>query len=379
MSSSPSPSVNLLDMASSVLASAVSSSLSIRAFAEPSDGDNDNKNTRLKPDGTFVTDADFAAQSIITSAVRRVSANVRILGEESPETVAKIPEEDLEHESDLVVQANCRREIYLRFRSRNLPLSALQPMPLASSSSASSTSANDASLDLSEEEKKEVVVDVSRVCVIIDPLDGTSSYAKGRYDVVSILISVNLDYQPHFGVICKPFGYDGLPSIMDSRCAAVYGGPLIGGGFIAGAEALKATGQGSEPTGAKDLPRAVISSSRSKGVVEDVCQQLGSLGVIHPEPLHISGAGEKSLRLVLRRNDEGLWFFPREGTSLWDIAASDAILRSLGGKVTDKYGRPLDYSKSRDDADNLDGIIACSDERLHAECMRVFKDGNWEE
>jgi 3'-phosphoadenosine 5'-phosphosulfate (PAPS) 3'-phosphatase len=142
---------------------------------------------------------------------------------------------------------------------------------------------------------------------------------------------------------------------------------------------LKGPSHGSQPTGAQYLPRAVISSSRSKGVVEDVCQQLGSLGVIHPEPLHISGAGEKSLRLVLRRNDEGLWFFPREGTSLWDIAASDAILRSLGGKVTDKHGRPLDYSKSRDDADNVDGIIACSDHRLHAECMRVFKEGNWEE
>jgi fructose-1,6-bisphosphatase/inositol monophosphatase family enzyme len=374
--SSSAPSVNLLDMASSVLASAVASSLSIRAFAQPSDGDNDSKNARLKPDGTFVTDADFAAQSIITSAVRRVSANVRILGEESPETVAKIPNKELEHESDLRVQANCRRELYLRFKNRNQPLSASLPMPLASSSSDNSTPANDVSFELSEEEKKEVVVDVSRVCVIIDPLDGTSSYAKGLYDVVSILISVNLDYQPHFGVICKPFGYDGLPSIMDLKCAAVYGGPLIGGGFIAGAEALKGPSHGSQST---YLPRAVISSSRSKGVVEDVCQQLGSLGVIHPEPLHISGAGEKSLRLVLRRNDEGLWFFPREGTSLWDIAASDAILRSLGGKVTDKHGRPLDYSKSRDDADNVDGIIACSDHKLHAECMRVFKEGNWEE
>lgn len=369
------PSVNLLEMASSVLASSVSSSLSIRAFAQPNDAAQDSKNARLKADGSFVTDADFAAQSIITRAVQRVSQNVRILGEESPEGVAEASRDNLEHASDKAVLENCRNEIFRRFKTRGLTSMEEAPNQPLSPSSAGKAAGDEDLFQLSKEQEKEVMVEASRICVIIDPLDGTSSYAKGKYDAVSILISVNLDFQPHFGVICKPFGYEGISPIMESGCAAVYGGLLIGGGFIAGGGPL--TPLSGDNGG--DAPRAVISSSRSKGVVENVCKQMGELGVIDPVPMHISGAGEKSLRLVLRRHNEGLWFFPRSGTSLWDIAASDAILRALGGKVTDKHGRPLDYSKSRAEAENMDGIIACSSEKIHEACMQVFQEKDWDE
>ena len=386
MASSSSSTVNILDMASSVLASAVSASESIRAFAQPlGESEEDQKNARLKADGSFVTDADFAAQSIITRAVQEINKEVRILGEENPEGVAKVNNDNLQCKVDPVVYERSREEVYLRYRNRpqngspketNLELS----LPLANSeTNATGNTTNDVSFALSEDEETEVLIDASRVCVIIDPLDGTSSYAKGEYDAVSVLISVNLDFQPYFGVICKPFGCSGVPSILSTKCMAVYGGPLLGAGYIAGGEPLKAFVAPPEGAAKDDLPRAVISSSRSKGIVEDVCRHLGSLGVLHPDPMHISGAGEKSLRLILRQQNEALWFFPRGGTSLWDIAASDAILRSTGGIVTDKFGNKLDYSKSRDEAENLAGVVACSSEKLHADCMRIFQEQKWEE
>ena len=380
--SSSSSTVNLLDMASSMLASAVSASLSIRSLAQPSSSDEDLKNARLKADGSFVTDADFAAQSIITRAVQRVSERVRILGEENPEGVARLADDDkLQYSnSDKNIYERCREELFLRFKQQRPDAAATNAeitLPLSSSATEKTTVAS-ANYTLSEEEEKDVIVEASRVCVIIDPLDGTKSYAKGDYDAVSVLISLNLDFQPYFGVICKPFGYEGLSPIMDTQCAAVYGGLLIGGAYIAGGKPLDVYTAGTS-TETEDLPRAIISSSRSKGVVEDVCRHLGKIGLIHPEPMHISGAGEKSLRLVLRRHNEALWFFPKSGTSLWDIAASDAILRSLGGKVSDKFGRPLDYSKSRTEAENIDGIIASSDGKLHAECIRIFQEKDWDE
>jgi 3'-phosphoadenosine 5'-phosphosulfate (PAPS) 3'-phosphatase len=72
-----------------------------------------------------------------------------------------------------------------------------------------------------------------------------------------------------------------------------------------------------------------------------------------------------------------LWFYPKPGTSLWDVAAPDALLRALRGKLTDKYGRDIDYDKSREAAENVDGIVACIDADLHAKCIALFQQGDW--
>ena len=225
---------------------------------------------------------------------------------------------------------------------------------------------------------EECVVDASRVGVIVDPLDGTKAYAQGEYDAVSILICITLDFQPYFGVIGKPFGYlegANLTSMLDTSCITIYGGSLLKGVYIAGGQSIEASPIAAEKE--DDLPRAVISSSRSKGVVRDFCLHLAKYNLIHKEPLLISGAGEKSLRLILQFNNEALWFFPKSGTSLWDVAAPDAILRSLGGKLTDKFGNEMDYSKTRADAENMEGVVACIDSELHAKCIALFKEGDW--
>jgi 3'(2'), 5'-bisphosphate nucleotidase len=217
----------------------------------------------------------------------------------------------------------------------------------------------------------EYIVDASRVSVYVDPLDGTKSYAKGDYDAVTILVAIILDNLPYFGVITKPFGYKSYSTILETNCFSVYGGALLKGVYLAGGMKCEVNALGD------DLPRAVISSSRSEGIVRDFVDHLAAHHVIHPDPILVSGAGEKSLRLVLGNEKETLWFFPKAGTSRWDVAASDALLRALGGVVTDKYGQELDYSKSREDAENVDGIIASNSSTLHAECIRLFEEGDW--
>jgi 3'-phosphoadenosine 5'-phosphosulfate (PAPS) 3'-phosphatase len=189
---------------------------------------------------------------------------------------------------------------------------------------------------------------------------------------VSILIAIILDRRPCFGVIsCKPFGHPGQISILDTGCVAFYVGTLLGAVYTAGGSIC--TLQQKEGV----LPRAVISSSRSMmGVVQEFVSLLGEKGMIDPVPMLVTGAGEKSRRIILRAESEGLWFFPKEGTSLWDVAASDALLRSIGGKLTDKFGHDMDYyDKSSTEADNKDVVIACYDDKLHAECIRLFHEG----
>ncbi|GKY94625.1 hypothetical protein MPSEU_000428000 [Mayamaea pseudoterrestris] len=355
--------VNLLDLASAAVACTVTASHSICKISAHHGDNGDSKNTRLKPDGSFVTDADFKAQGVIVQAIRSVSTNVRIVGEESEEEMASHIEEGF---LDDDILARTREELYLRVSQQESP----DQFPL------SAASLNKASRPITFPVDSEV--DVSRVSIIVDPLDGTKSYANGDYDCVSILIGIVVDNVPVFGVVGKPFSYTGLSPILKTSCVTIYGGSLCNGVFVAGqSEPIKRTPLNADAA-LIDLPRAVISTSRSEGVVHDFCIHLGEKGLVYPEPMMCSGAGEKSLRLILQRRNEALWFFPKAGTSLWDVAAPDALLRALGGRMSDKFGNDMDYSKPREEAENTDGVVACIDAELHAKCIQLFREGDWD-
>jgi 3'-phosphoadenosine 5'-phosphosulfate (PAPS) 3'-phosphatase len=285
-----------------------------------------------------------------------------------------------EEKSSTIFQL-AQEEISLRYNfnsgSTTVPLPL--PLPLAQKSTQGSPTTTPATpatattaAESDHQRMEEYEVDASRVSVFIDPLDGTNAYAQGEYETVSILAGIILDHKPCFGVICKPFGYAGHTSVLDTGCVAFYGGSLLGAAYTAGGASI-----GKITTKEEELPRAVISSSKAKGVVQDFVTHLGNKDMLHPEPLMVSGAGEKSLRIILRSENEGLWFSPKAGTSLWDVAASDALLRTMGGRLTDKHGNEMDYSKSQKEALNQNGVIACYDEKLHAECIRLFMEGSW--
>jgi 3'-phosphoadenosine 5'-phosphosulfate (PAPS) 3'-phosphatase len=359
--------VNLLDLAASALIATVGASGPIRSYSTINDSDDDKKNAHFKKDGTVVTDADFEAQGIIVRALRQTPGDFRIIGEESQEEMELHMKEETQGEAEERKRLFrlAQLEMYNRFQHIDM-----EAPPL---SHENVDIPDDTILPSMEElsDSPEYIVDASRVSVYVDPLDGTKSYAKGDYDAVTILVAIILDNVPYFGVITKPFGYKSYSTILETHCVSVYGGALLKGVYLAGGTKCEVNALGD------DLPRAVISSSRSEGIVRDFVDHLAEHDVIHPDPILVSGAGEKSLRLVLGNEKETLWFFPKAGTSRWDIAASDALLRALGGAVTDKYGQELDYSKSREDAENVDGIIASNSSTLHAECIRLFKEGDW--
>jgi len=344
---------------------------------------------RLKADGSVVTDADFAAQSVIVQALQAVSNEIRIVGEESEEEMATKSITGHEERSQKMFQL-AQREIQMRYNYSSEAgegtFSEDEALPLAQSSRLAEDDTTHAETKTSPpstsqehqlpQKLKDFQVDPSRVSVFIDPLDGTKCYAEGEFEAVSILVGIVLDDAlPCFGAICKPFGYSGHTSVMDTGCVVFYGGTLLGAAYTAGGSSLRNSLEEKRP---EDLPRAVISSSKAKGIIKEFVTHLGNKGIVQSEPLLVSGAGEKSLRMIIRSHKEGLWFYPKAGTSLWDVAASDAILRILGGKLTDKHGKNMDYSRSQKEALNSDGVVACYDATLHAECIRLFTEGSWE-
>jgi len=314
-------------------------SITDNADTEPISTSKDRVGARIKLDGTIVTDADGASQRIIVENIRKISTEIRIVGEESKEDVANgghCEEEDI---FDETILHEVSQDIHSRIQNK--------------------------SLDNTES-------DAERVSVFIDPLDGTKNYANGRYDSVTILIAIVLDNIPLFGVVCKPFGQTG-ENFIDSGCFVIYGGTLLDGAFIAGGGQCRPNfNENGEP-----VYKAVISKSRSAGIVQQCLQKLHAKGFVDKDPLHISGAGEKTLRLVLGTNHESLWFFPKPGTSLWDVAAADALLTAVGGKLTDRHGNPIDYSKNRLDAENTTGIVACNNLHLHQQCIQTFNEGGF--
>lgn len=381
--------VNLLELATASLASTILASRPIRTLSTT---------TRVKTDGSPVTDADGAAQRIICNLLRKVSPKIRIVGEEtlqevesgsrtidrnfwigiSPKTRRKEMQKEADEEEILL--QNIFHELCERRRNVTETLENIS---------------SPTNLLFIEEE-----VAPHRVSVFIDPLDGTSAYTKGDYESVTILVGIIVDNSPIFGVIGHPFGVKGtLESPSGYECAVVYGGTLVGGAFsIGGVELRRSLMWKNEnvPLSRKTLDgmglndlnvensnnerrKAIISKSRSGGVVQKCINALANRGLLHRELIHITGAGYKTMCLLLGVHEESLWFFPKPGTSLWDIAAADAILRVMGGKLSDKFGRDMDYSKEWMEAENMDGIVACSDVTLHAECIKLFQEERWDD
>lgn len=376
--------------------------------------------SRIKVDGTIITDADGAAQQVIVDAIRKISSEVSIVGEESFEeerctTRNNIIMNNIDHYNNNLsisydeIYSSVRDEIQRRLRDFDHYLNAVSKgetqddLGTAIRDFIKMYSINGAD-DVSH-------MPCSRVSVFIDPLDGTKSYAKGKYEAVSILVCIILDNTPIFGVICKPFGKHGQPSLRNTGCFACYGGILLKGAYVAGGDLTmscqqqraalltrkssstkrsydditpgnKSDHNGVDPTTKSTaLPRAVISKSRAGGVVGKCIDALSEKGLLGKELVLVDGAGEKSLRLLVGCENETLWFFPKPGTSLWDVGAADAILLAIGGKLTDKNGKSLDYfNKSRENASNDNGIVACSNSILHDECIRLYSQNidKWE-
>lgn len=74
--------------------------------------------------------------------------------------------------------------------------------------------------------------------------------------------------------------------------------------------------------------------------------------------LRVGGAGHKVL-LVLEGQAHA-YVFPSRGCKKWDTCAPEALLTSVGGKLTDIFGNSLQYHKQVDHV-NAQGILATFD------------------
>jgi len=83
--------------------------------------------------------------------------------------------------------------------------------------------------------------------------------------------------------------------------------------------------------------------------VENAISKIGPQEVIR-----VGGAGHKAL-LVLEATAD-VYLFATKGTKKWDTCAPEAIIRAVGGVLTDKHGNKLPYF-ANSEFHNLEGVL----------------------
>ena len=173
--------------------------------------------------------------------------------------------------------------------------------------------------------------------VWVDPLDGTAEFTEGLLDHVTILIGIAIDGKAIGGVINQPFfGYQKGPDAKLGR--SIWG--LVGLG------AFGWTRQ--EPPANRRI--LITTRSHSNELVNKCLASMSPTEIIRQ-----GGAGNKVLRVL--EGEADAYVFASPGCKKWDTCAPEAILRSIGGNLTDVHGKLIKYH-SDVKFPNTGGVIA---------------------
>lgn len=183
----------------------------------------------------------------------------------------------------------------------------------------------------------------------VDPLDGTTEFVKGLIEHVTVLIGISVKGQSVAGVVHQPF----YKLNVDSGPEKSYTGRTIWA--LVG---LGCYGIVSKPLPEDKLVVTTTASHGNKNIEE-------SLEALKPDQiLKVGGAGHKVLLVIEGRAHS--YVFTSNGCKRWDTSAPEAILKSLGGQVTDSFGNQVEYNyRSDGDYQNYLGIVASINQSIH--------------
>jgi myo-inositol-1(or 4)-monophosphatase len=157
-----------------------------------------------------------------------------------------------------------------------------------------------------------------RTCWVVDPIDGTRSFAEGKPEF-SICIGYLVDWQPVMGIVANPATGETFEAVA-GRGATLNGQPLprLADGPIAQPRIAASR------TEVRKRPLAWLAP-------DAVWTMLGSLAL----KLAFVAAGRFDAYVTLRRTND------------WDIAAADVILREVGIRLAEPDGTSVRYDKEQ--------------------------------
>nr|CAD7572063.1 unnamed protein product [Timema californicum] len=155
------------------------------------------------------------------------------------------------------------------------------------------------------------------ITVWIDPLDATKEYTENLLEYVTTMVCVAVKGKPIIGVVHKPFGVD----TQD----------FMGLGDLS------------------KTPKIIVSISHA-GQVKNISEQAFGKNV---EVISAAGAGYKSLEVATGNVTA---YIHTTAIKKWDVCAGNAIVESLGGKMTTLTNELLNYSDTN--VVNEKGLLA---------------------
>lgn len=175
-------------------------------------------------------------------------------------------------------------------------------------------------------------LDISRIVLYVDPLDGSRAFVEGSLHEVTTLIGISYDGDAIGGIIGLPFSQEYVWGLVGHGIS-----PLPRGE----AELLEKAGKET---------RVVTSMSHKNPAMMTKVESLGANRV-----LFRGGCGYKSLLVIQKLVD--YYCYPRNGTKKWDSCAPEGVLRAMGGTMVDCNGKRISYQRN-DPIGNDQGILA---------------------
>jgi fructose-1,6-bisphosphatase/inositol monophosphatase family enzyme len=177
-------------------------------------------------------------------------------------------------------------------------------------------------------------------CWVVDPLDGTSNFSKGR-DVFAMIVCLIEDRQPVSGWILD---------VPNGRMAVA----LKGQGVTLDGTPIRREVSNRPPRG---LIGYKVRKEFDRQLAPDQRRRLGSLSTLNC-------AGREYIEILLGTYDFNLY----RRTKPWDHAAGALMMREAGGAAVRFTGQPY-----RPEGPNDAGIISAVSARVVAEARTVFE------
>jgi 3'(2'), 5'-bisphosphate nucleotidase len=193
--------------------------------------------------------------------------------------------------------------------------------------------------DVVAEESAALVSGRSR-CWYIDPIDGTTEFARGEAEW-AVQIGLCVDGEPVLGVL----GEAGAGRLAWGLC---WGGETIAELEQDGTRRPLRT----VDRGLAGL-RLVSSKSHASPQIVEVMQRLA---IPEQRNRRMGSMGVKMATIA--RGEADLYVHASRGTKLWDVCAPHALLVAAGGRVSDVRGEPLVYDPRQ--LINTWGLLASS-------------------